>query len=292
MSRAAEIGAVVAVKLGLIGIGISRSRAPQLHRLAGELCGLHLSYDLLEQQSSDPVAFDSALWSCREQGFRGVNVTYPFKERAAQVVQLSSPQLRQLGAVNTIRFDASGQAHGFNTDYIGFKRAFQSRFHDRRPGVVAVVGSGGVGRAIAFGLIDLRASEIRLYDQAGSKAKNVAAALSYQSATRVVVCNTLEEATAGADGLINATPQGMHQYPQTAIPPALIDAQRWAFDAVYTPPVTQFLSDAQDAGLEILWGYELFFFQGVDAFEIFTGRSVNLVRLREALEAHKLNHNI
>ena len=283
---------MVAVKLGLIGIGISRSRAPQLHRLAGELCGLHLSYDLLEQQSSDPAAFDSALASCREQGFQGVNVTYPFKERAAQVVQLSSDQLRRLGAVNTVRFDAHSEAHGFNTDYTGFKRAFQSRFHDRKPGVVAVVGSGGVGRAIAFALIDLGASDIRLYDQASAKAKSVATALNYQSATRVVVCSSLEEATAGADGLINATPQGMHQYPQTPIPPALIGAQRWAFDAVYTPARTQFLSYAEDAGLEILWGYELFFFQGVDAFEIFTGRSVNPVRLREALEANRPKDNI
>jgi shikimate dehydrogenase len=38
-----------------------------------------------------------------------------------------------------------------------------------------------------------------------------------------------------------------------------------------------------DAGLEILSGYELFFYQGVDAFEAFTGLRVDEAPLRAAL---------
>jgi shikimate dehydrogenase len=64
----------------------------------------------------------------------------------------------------------------------------------------------------------------------------------------------------------------------------LIGAQSWAFDAVYTPIETRFLLDARDAGLEIISGYELFFHQGVDAFEVFTGVRVDEARLREALK--------
>jgi shikimate dehydrogenase len=274
---------VVDFKLGLIGVGIGRSRAPELHRLAGELTGVSVTYDLIELDLGRAAAFDTALAACRSQRYRGVNITYPFKERAAAAVQIASDQVRRLGAVNTVRFDAEGEPRGFNTDYTGFRRAFESRFPGRDPGVAAIVGAGGVGRAIAFALVDLHATEIRLFDHDAAKSKNAAAALCDQTRTRIVVSASLEQATAGADGLINATPRGMHQYPETPIRQDLIGAQSWAFDAVYTPTHTQFLLDAIDASLEILYGHELFFYQGVDAFEIFTGLSVDEARLREAL---------
>ena len=272
-----------ALKLGLIGIGIGRSRAPELHRLAGELAGVRLTYDLIQPTSADPDAFDATLEACRAQDYRGLNVTYPFKERAAQAVQVAADQVRRLGAVNTVRLDLQAGPRGFNTDYSGFRRAFQARFPGRNPGAVAIVGAGGVGRAIAFALVDLRAAEIRLFDRNNAQARGLAAVLQNGTGTRVVVCATLEEASAGADGLVNATPQGMYQYPETAIPKELIKCQAWAFDAVYTPAQTQFLTDAIAAKLEILYGHELFFYQGVDAFEIFTGLRVDETGLRKAL---------
>jgi len=185
--------------------------------------------------------------------------------------------------VNTVALDPQAEPQGYNTDYSGFRRAFAARFPGRSPGAVAIVGAGGVGRAIAFALVDLRAAEIRLFDRSNAQARGLAAALQNESGTRVVVCATLEAATAGADGLVNATPQGMHQYPETAIAKALVKGQAWAFDAVYTPAQTQFLTDAIAAGLEILYGHELFFYQGVDAFEIFTGMRVDETGLRKAL---------
>jgi shikimate dehydrogenase len=75
----------------------------------------------------------------------------------------------------------------------------------------------------------------------------------------------------------------MHRHPGTAIPKAAIGTQVWAFDAVYTPLETQFLRDAAQAGLAVLSGYELFFYQGVDAFELFAGVQVDEGALRAAL---------
>lgn len=270
-------------KLGLIGVGISRSNAPNLHRLAGQISGIAITYDLIQLESEVPAAFDEALGACSSQGYCGINVTHPFKKRAAEVVPALSEQVRRLGAVNTVRFDAAAEPQGFNTDYTGFKRAFQSRFAGQAPGTAAIIGAGGAGRAISFGLADLGATEIRLFDLDLSKSEGLATALRAQSEARIVICKSLEEATANTDGLVNATPVGMHQHPGTAIPKELIGAQSWAFDAVYTPRKTRFLMNALDAGIEVLDGYELFFYQGVDAFEIFTGVCVDEVRLREAL---------
>jgi shikimate dehydrogenase len=271
------------VKLGLIGVGIGRSRAPMLHRLAGELSGLTLTYDLIQLESHLAGDFDQALEACRSRGYRGVNVTYPFKEHAAELAEVGSERVRRLGAVNTIRFDAAAAAQGFNTDYTGFKRALAARLPDRRPGSVAIIGTGGVGRAIAFGLADLGATQLRLFDRDAARSEKLVAAVRAQADVRVCQCRSVEEAAAAADGLVNATPVGMHQYPGTPIPRDLIGAQSWAFDAVYTPAQTRFLLDARSAGLQVISGYELFFYQGVDAFEVFTGMRVDEARLREAL---------
>jgi shikimate dehydrogenase len=70
----------------------------------------------------------------------------------------------------------------------------------------------------------------------------------------------------------------------TAFPPCMLTRKRWAFDAVYTPVDTEFIRDARGAGVEVMTGYELYFFQGVDAFRIFTGFDVDAAVLRKALQ--------
>jgi shikimate dehydrogenase len=276
-------GADETIQLGLIGIGIERSRAPELHRIAGRLRGLPVTYELIPLASDRPDEFHAALAACRGRGYRGVNVTHPFKERAAQAVAWTPESVRRLGAVNTVRFDEKSGMQGFNTDHSGFVRAFRSGFPGAVPGSVAIVGTGGAGRAIAFGLADLGARELRLFDQDRARAERLESALRVGGDLHVVLCTSVEEAAAGADGLVNATPLGMHRHPGTAIPKAGIGAQAWAFDAVYTPLETQFLHDAAQAGLAVLSGYELFFYQGVDAFELFTGAQVDEDALRKAL---------
>jgi quinate/shikimate dehydrogenase (NAD+) len=275
------------IRLGLIGVGIERSRAPELHRLAGKLCGITITYDLFSLDSKLPGAFDDALTACRSRGYRGINVTHPFKERAAEVAGRASEGVRRLGAVNTIRLDSGVGTQGFNTDYTGFKRAFRSRFLDLGPGTVAIVGAGGVGRAIAFGLADSGVQELRLFDQDGTRSERLAMALRGHADVRITLCSTVEEAVGYADGLVNATPLGMYRHPGTPIPRGMIGTQSWAFDAVYTPTRTRFLQDATEAGLEVLSGYELFFYQGIDAFEVFTGLRVDEAQLRAGLSGSR-----
>lgn len=274
-------------KLGLIGNGISRSSAPRLHKIGGALCGIEITYDLIDLQDQDPASFEALLARCAADNYWGVNVTYPFKERAAQVVSIAAPAVQQIGAVNTVIFGNDRQGatpNGYNTDYTGFLRAYQGHFGTQSPGAVGIVGTGGVGKPVAFGLAELGAHELRLFDLDRGKAAAVAIVIR-QAMPQVVihVCTNLQELVAGVDGLVNCTPVGMYQHPGTPIPAALIGGQRWAFDVIYTPLETEFLQTARAQGLDILSGYELFFYQGVNAFEIFTGVQVDEARLRTAL---------
>jgi shikimate dehydrogenase len=272
----------VTIRLGLIGDNIKRSRSPLLHRLAGRLCGLDVSYEPLIPADLG-LSFDAAFDRCSASGFRGINITYPYKERVFARLTVDDPRIRRIGACNTVHF-AQGLALGYNTDYTGFIGAFRASFARQLPGHVAIAGAGGVGKAVAFALAELGARHIRLFDLDPERAAALIGALREAApAMRAEAAPTIEEAAVGADGLVNCTPLGMVGIPGTAIPLSLMRQAAWAFDAVYTPVETEFLSGARAAGLAVMSGYELFFHQGVDAFTIFTGHAVDMDALRSEL---------
>jgi shikimate dehydrogenase len=269
------------VKLGLIGDNIARSKSPLLHRLAGRLTGLEVRYDRLIPKDLGRD-FDAVFDDCASGGYRGINVTYPYKERAARRAQIDDPLVRAISAVNTVTFEPAGP-RGHNTDHSGFIAAYRAARGDRPPGIVCMIGAGGVGKAVAFGLAALGADELRLVERDLPKAEALAEALRASSPGMTVTVSGSPGAARGAAGLINCTPVGMVGHEGTPLERHLMAGATWAFDAVYTPVETRFLADAQAEGLAIISGYELFFHQGVDAWMIFTGRPVDQAALRRAL---------
>lgn len=274
------------IRLGLIGDNIAASRAPELHRTAGRLSGIQLTYDLLVPKNFG-LGFDLMFDRARAEGYRGINITYPYKEVVVRRLEMQDKSVRLTGACNTVLFGPSGPA-GTNTDFTGFLAAYQNTFGSAEPGVVALAGCGGVGRAISFSLLQLGAKALRLFDANREKAESLANVLSANSPSLPVsVAELICQACEDADGLVNCTPIGMVGYSGSAFPTELISGHHWAFDSVYTPVETPFLRNAHAAGLSVMSGFELFFNQGVDAFRIFTGHNADYRRLREALQNAK-----
>jgi shikimate dehydrogenase len=273
------------IRLGLIGDNIAASQAPRLHRLAGAQNGVRVVYDRLVPREAG-LNFDG-VFDRAAQDRRGINVTYPYKERAAARVTVPDPLVAAMGAVNTVLFTPTGP-QGFNTDYSGFIAAYRRVLGDAAPGPVLMIGAGGVGKAVAFGLVALGLAELRLAERDLPKAHALADALRAAApGLRVTVGADAAALAPGAAGLVNCTPVGMVGYDGTPLPAAAMNAPAWAFDAVYTPVDTQFLRDAAAAGARIITGYELFIGQGVDAWAIFTGLPLDAGRLRDDLAAGK-----
>jgi shikimate dehydrogenase len=259
-------------RLGLIGDNILASRSPDLHCIAGELCGLDVSYDLLVPRT-EGLEFAALFARCRETGYAGLNITYPYKEKVVAIVSVPESAVARLGSVNTIVFTEDGPL-GYNTDHSGFIAAYRQRFAGAPPGRVMMVGAGGVGRAIAFGLAALGVEELTILDATIDKAERLAtelagAGLGYVTAASM---GKIADVASRVEGLVNCTPVGMVGYDGTPVETRLLGPQRWVFDAVYTPVDTRFKQEAEAAGLAVLSGYELFFHQGIDAFRLFTGR--------------------
>ena len=270
------------LKLGLIGDNIAASRAPDLHRIAGWLNNMDVQYDRLIPKELNQT-FDHVFDSCPANGYRALNITYPYKEYVVPKVEIDDPMVRAIAAVNTVVFDGT-LSKAYNTDYTGFIAAYEQVRASAAPGVCCLVGTGGVGRALAFGLVKLGADEIRLFDRDSAKAQQLAYDLNaLDPQTVVTAVDDLDVATANCDGLLNGTPLGMVGYPGSAFEPKAIANAAWVFDAVYTPIETMFLQSAKVTGAQIISGYELFFFQGVHAWRHFSGRDVDTQKLRAAL---------
>lgn len=274
------------MRLGLIGDNIAASHAPRLHRSAGALVGLDVTYDSLVPVE-EGLDFDALFTRCEARGYRGLNITHPYKVRAAERVRISDPLVRAMGAINTVLFEDDGPT-GFNTDYTGFVEAIRRGLRSRPPGTVTLAGAGGVGKAMAFGLVALGARGIRIVDKDRPRAEALAEAVRLVAGeTNASVADNVKDAAAGADGLLNATPIGMVGYSGNVFSSVHISGASWAFDAIYTPRETEFLRAARAGGLQVIDGYELFFYQGVDAWRLFHGNSPDEAALRAAIEGER-----
>ena len=269
------------VKLGLIGDNIHSSSAPKLHHMAATQHGMSLSYELIIPAEKG-FDFDAALAFARDSGFRGVNVTLPYKERAFGYVNIDDPAIRQLGSVNTICFEPNGLT-GANTDFTGFLKSYRAARGNQKAGHVLLIGAGGVGRSIGFALTQLGADTLTILDTDQHKAARFVKAINQFMPGLAMVAD--ENAMRGFDAVVNCSPAGMHGYGGLPLPDKLIPTDfDWAFDAVYQPIETPFKQLIEARGIQFISGFELFFHQGVDAFSIFTGFDVtDEVALRDVL---------
>jgi len=263
---------MTAIRLGLLGNGIAHSRMPRLQHYLGQLTQTDINYiliDALNKNAFDPVA---QINKTITEGFRGVNVTHPFKQKIYPLVD--SPLIKGhelIGSYNTLLFRDS-HILGANTDYSGFIKAYFNKFGKRSPGRVFICGAGGVGRAVAMGLVKTGCKYYSIFDTRQSQSESLASLLEQQDVSvDVVTKQNLADSIVNADGLVNCTATGMHRSPGSAINLALVGNQQWAFDAVYTPLDTEFMAHCREAGMQCLSGFDLWFFQGLDAFQIFTG---------------------
>ncbi len=260
------------LRCGLIGDHIGQTRFPAALELMCQEAGIELSFELIDTAGKSDFDFAQFVDGLRADNWHGVSVTRPYKQDAADYAGEGMPsELRQLGASNILVF--GDRLTGFNTDYSGFVSAWTSQLPTTGVGVVALAGAGGVARAIGPALIELGASEIIIFDTSADRAKDLAKRLG--PCATIASPDQWPEAIKGADGLVNATPLGMAYNPGSAFAADLIGKQAWAFDAVYTPTDTQFLTDCSHAGLATLTGFDLFQHMAIRSFQTYTGISPN-----------------
>jgi len=265
---------------GLIGAPIAHSASPAMHERAAEALGLRGHYQLIEVAGADADGLRMMLEGVRRLGFAGVNVTYPYKEAVVPLLDELAPGAAAMGAVNTVVV-RDGRLIGHNTDTTGFARAVAPLLAPSA-NAVAVIGTGGVGKAIAFALASLKVSGLRIFDSETARAEKLASLLARHGGA--TVAKSVEDALDGATGLVNGTPDGMLPNRGMPVPAALLHEKMWVADAVYSPLITPLLAAAQAKGARIMTGRELAIYQAADAFELFTGLAPSTETMGEAFD--------
>ena len=133
------------MKFGLLGKSISHSKSPILFNSAYPV--ENHTYELLDFTSAkEGVEFAIT------NGFKGINVTSPFKEQVMEFADYFDENSRQSQAANLLMFD-NGKISAFNTDYYGVRDTIKQFVNAGMPALV--LGCGGAGRAAAIALRDL-----------------------------------------------------------------------------------------------------------------------------------------
>ena len=260
---------------GLLGNPVGHSLSPPMHEAAYDALGMDARYVTFEPDSEDlATAIDGA----SALGISGLNVTIPFKEDVVELVEADDLAAR-VGAVNTIDFSEQVPT-GHNTDVAGVQRAFTSHDVALDGADAVIVGAGGAGRAAAFALADAGAA-VTICNRTRERAKQLAT-----DVPRAVGggLDLLAAALPDADVLVNATSVGM-EADESPVPANLLHGDLAVLDAVYRPLDTRLLREARQRGATTIDGAWMLLYQGVEAFERWTGSNAPVEVMDAALRA-------
>lgn len=274
--------------IGLIGYPVGHSFSPAMHNAAAAALGLNIAYVPLPVP---PEHLPDALRGLEALGFRGVNVTVPYKEDVMSHLNAVFPAARVIGAVNTIVV-GDGRLTGFNTDWSGFLSDLESHRLALYGRDCLVLGAGGSARAVVYALLR-RGSRVTVLARRPEQSQRLAAELgpAFPGAAAVMV-GPLDDAPRVAAHLdepviINTTPLGMAGA-RVALSPwpdgAPFPPGAFVYDLVYNPRETRLMAQARAAGRRAADGLGMLVGQAAEAFEVLTGRRPDPAVMRRAVE--------
>lgn len=270
--------------VGLIGSGITASLSPAMHETEAAHHGLHYLYRPVDLEIIDRPAEEvgALLDAGRDLGFSAFNITHPCKQLVLSHLDELSPEAAALQAVNTVLV-RDGRFIGHNTDQSGFASGLRSELCDAPRERVVQLGTGGAGSAVAAALLSSGVATLHLVDTDPARAAERAAALGTLFPEQHVAAAAVQDvpALAGeADGIVNATPVGMHHHPGAPLDTGLLHDHQWVADVVYLPVDTPLVVAARARGCRVLDGGHMAVGQAADAFELITGVAPDRARMR------------
>ncbi|PQO42720.1 shikimate dehydrogenase [Blastopirellula marina] len=266
---------------GVVADPVGHSLSPHLHNAAFSEQGMNRSYLPFRVPREHLAVFLSEV--CPQLGVKGLSVTIPHKEAAAQFVQHPDDAVKGVGATNTIVFDEKGTS-GFNTDCDSAMESLDTALPPESRGGslegkrVLILGSGGVARGIVWALKQRKATII-ISSRTQENAEELAAHFGCRS------IHWDDRGSVVPDILINGTPVGMHpNVNETPFDKRWIKPSMLVFDTVYNPEQTLLVKESRATGARVVTGVEMFVRQAALQFKHFTGVETSRELMRSTLK--------
>jgi shikimate dehydrogenase len=249
-------------KYAVVGNPITHSKSPEIHRMFAQQTRQAMTYEKFEAPLD---GFEEFALGLREAGYRGLNVTIPFKLDAAKLADRLLPRARLAGAVNTLKFERDAIT-GDNTDGIGFVRDVVQRLRFRiEDSSILVIGAGGGVRGLIGSLLEEKPKWIAVANRTHDRAQELADEFG-------VLALSFDEVPAEHfDLVINGTATSMSHI----TPP--IDAETFddctlAYDLLYSPTPTPFMQLASRGGArKVSDGLGMLVEQAAESFQLWRG---------------------
>lgn len=279
---------------GVIADPVGHSLSPAIYNICFADKGMNKLYLplLVEGGQNEFDSFLRGVILRKWLNFSGFSVTIPHKQNALNFVRTNQgfvePLAGKVGAANTVIIGTDGKLSAYNTDYAAVLDSVISTLKIKRADLkdlpVAVIGAGGVARAVVVSLSDVGA-KIKIYNRTVEKAQKLAAEFGCE------FTGLDELANLDVKLLINCTSIGMHPHVDvTPVPKEYLKKGMVVFDIVYNPAKTLLLKQAKRKRLKTIDGLSMFINQAMAQFKLFTGQTANPKLMRKTI-CDCLSHN-
>jgi len=240
----------------IYGNPVAHSKSPQMHNRG--FVHLHFNGNYNKTQIENPEDLTKHFL---EKNISGANITVPHKEIAFKKADLVEGIAQKIGAVNTY-INKDGKIFAYNTDAPGFLKAIEE-FGTLKN--ILILGAGGTAKAIAVAL-----QEIGIDTTVLNRSKNK---LEFFNTLGCTVHSWDDFICEDYDLVVNSTSAGLkdENYPTPLdMLEDILNNSTYAMDCIYGK-MTPFLQKAEQNGLQFKDGEDMLLYQGVIAFELFTG---------------------
>ncbi len=241
----------------LIGTPVVQSVGQDIYNKIFRLYGINSSYFSIDLHRQNLKGF----FEFAREEMVGFNITAPYKETAAQLVDIKDRTASATGSVNLVK-SMNGKLTGYNTDYDGFLFLLKNNRIDLRGKRIIIMGSGGAARTVAYTIKTNYNADIQIASR--TPGKDIIAGIKSQGYNDIGKYNII----------INCTPLGMHPDNRMAISGNMILPGITGIDIIYNPLETAFLKAVKLREGTAINGSDMFIGQGIETLKKLYGLSV------------------
>jgi shikimate dehydrogenase len=276
------IGAEAPDQYGVVGHPVAHSWSPFIHGMFAKETAQNLVYRLYDVA---PASFRRESLRLFASGVRGLNVTLPHKQTAAELVNELTPRAERAQAVNTIAYFEDTSLLGDNTDGLGLMADLERNLGVVLAGKrVLLMGAGGAVRGVLGPLLERELAECVIANRTPERARQLAT--DFADMGEIKPCGFSDVSGPPFDLIINATAASL-QGEVPAMPPGLVSEQTVCYDMAYGRGHTPFTlwAKSQHAG-RTTKGWGMLVEQAAESFLLWRGIRPDTKPVLAALAQH------
>jgi shikimate dehydrogenase len=267
---------------GVVGHPVAHSWSPFIHGMFAKATAQNLVYRLFD---ISPENFRREALQLFATGVRGLNITLPHKQAAAELVNELTPRAERAQAVNTIAFFEDTSLLGDNTDGLGLtadlERNIGMTLVDKR---VLILGAGGAVRGVLGPLMERELREVQIANRTPDRARKLAE--EFADMGQISGCGYADLRGPAYDLILNATSASLTgDMPQ--LPAGIVGEETVCYDMAYGrghTPFTLWAKSMHAARATKGWG--MLVEQAAESFLLWRGIRPDTQPILQALAQH------